>query len=105
MSDTTSLADDAGNDKYTVPALERGLRLLGEFNRDTRVISAPEFARRRGTPRRRANSGALITRVSRLNSPSSRRPRSSAGTVYLSLPASSARLVVSDMVVPECGGQ
>lgn len=53
MTDNTSLADGNGNgnDKYTVPALERGLRLLGEFNRDTRVIGAPEFARRLGLPR------------------------------------------------------
>lgn len=47
------LDDDSGNgtDKYTVPALERGLRMLGEFNRDTRTIGAPEFARRLGLPR------------------------------------------------------
>ena len=50
MADNTGVADD-GSDKYTVPALERGLRLLGEFNRDTRVIGAPEFARRLGLPR------------------------------------------------------
>lgn len=43
--------DDHGADKYFVPALERGLRMLGEFNRDTRVISAPEFARRLALPR------------------------------------------------------
>jgi DNA-binding IclR family transcriptional regulator len=40
-----------GNDKYIVPALERGLRLLGEFDRDTRTLGAPEFARRLGLPR------------------------------------------------------
>ena len=50
MADSNSVADDSA-DKYTVPALERGLRLLGEFNRDTRVIGAPEFARRLGLPR------------------------------------------------------
>jgi DNA-binding IclR family transcriptional regulator len=43
--------DDNGSDKYTVPALERGLRLLCEFNRDTPSISAPEFARRLDLPR------------------------------------------------------
>jgi DNA-binding IclR family transcriptional regulator len=43
--------EDNASDKYLVPALERGLRMLGEFNRDTRVISAPEFARRLGLPR------------------------------------------------------
>jgi DNA-binding IclR family transcriptional regulator len=41
----------AGADKYIVPALERGLRLLGEFSGDTRTISAPEFARRLNLPR------------------------------------------------------
>ena len=49
-----NLAEDsaaAGSDKYIVPALERGLRLLGEFNHDNRVIGAPEFARRLGLPR------------------------------------------------------
>jgi DNA-binding IclR family transcriptional regulator len=51
MTENTNLAEDGGSDKYTVPALERGLRLLGEFNRDTRVIGAPEFARRLGLPR------------------------------------------------------
>jgi DNA-binding IclR family transcriptional regulator len=48
-----SLVDDgaASADKYIVPALERGLRLLGEFNRETRTIGAPEFARRLNLPR------------------------------------------------------
>ena len=49
MSDP-SLAEDGG-DKYLVPALERGLRMLGEFNRETPTIGAPEFARRLGLPR------------------------------------------------------
>ncbi len=44
-------ADDAGNDKYIVPALERGLRLLGEFSRDSRTLGAPELARRLDLPR------------------------------------------------------
>lgn len=44
-------ADPGAGDKYMVPALERGLRMLGEFNRDTPVIGAPEFARRLGLPR------------------------------------------------------
>jgi DNA-binding IclR family transcriptional regulator len=51
MADHDNLAEDNASDKYTVPALERGLRMLGEFNRDTRVIGAPEFARRLGLPR------------------------------------------------------
>lgn len=38
-------------DKYIVPALERGLRLLGEFGRDSRTLSAPELARRLDLPR------------------------------------------------------
>lgn len=42
---------EGSGDKYIVPALERGLRMLGEFNRDTRTISAPEFARRLNLPR------------------------------------------------------
>jgi DNA-binding IclR family transcriptional regulator len=41
----------APEEKYVVPALERGLRMLGEFDRQTRVISAPEFARRLDLPR------------------------------------------------------
>lgn len=49
MSD--SIAEENGNDKYIVPALERGLRLLGEFSRDSRTLSAPELARRLDLPR------------------------------------------------------
>ena len=49
MSDNT--ADDNSSDKYIVPALERGLRLLGEFGRDSRTLSAPELARRLDLPR------------------------------------------------------
>ena len=49
MSDNT--AEENGNDKYIVPALERGLRLLGEFSRDSRTLSAPELARRLDLPR------------------------------------------------------
>ncbi|WP_326537462.1 IclR family transcriptional regulator [Pseudorhodoferax sp.] len=46
-------ADDAstGGDKYIVPALERGLRLLGEFGRESRTLTAPECARRLNLPR------------------------------------------------------
>lgn len=39
------------SDRYIVPALERGLRLLGEFSRENRNLSAPELARRLGLPR------------------------------------------------------
>lgn len=49
---TEITAEDSGNnDKYTVPALERGLRLLGEFSHDSRTLSAPELARRLDLPR------------------------------------------------------
>lgn len=38
-------------DKYIVPGLERGLRILSEFNRQDAVLSAPELARRLDIPR------------------------------------------------------
>lgn len=44
------MSEDAA-DKYIVPALERGLRLLGEFNRETRRLGPPELARRLDLPR------------------------------------------------------
>lgn len=46
-----NLAEDGASDKYIVPALERGLRLLGEFSRDSRTLDAPELARRLDLPR------------------------------------------------------
>jgi DNA-binding IclR family transcriptional regulator len=45
---------DAGEDnpdRYTVPGLERGLRILCEFSRENRTLSAPELARRFDLPR------------------------------------------------------
>jgi DNA-binding IclR family transcriptional regulator len=42
---------DTGADRYNVPALERGLRLLAEFNRHTPTLSAPDLARRFDLPR------------------------------------------------------
>ena len=42
---------DGGADKYMVPALERGLRLLQEFGRDNATLGAPELARRLQLPR------------------------------------------------------
>jgi DNA-binding IclR family transcriptional regulator len=42
--------DDA-QEKYVVPGLERGLRLLSEFNRHDKTLSAPELARRLNVPR------------------------------------------------------
>ncbi len=38
-------------ERYTVPGLERGLRLLAEFSRREPVLGAPELARRLGLPR------------------------------------------------------
>ncbi len=38
-------------DRYTVPGLERGLRILAEFSRREPVLTAPEIARRLGVPR------------------------------------------------------
>lgn len=37
--------------KYSVPGLERGLRILSEFSRETPVLTAPELARRLNVPR------------------------------------------------------
>lgn len=37
--------------RYTVPALERGLKLLMEFGRDERTLTPPELARRLDLPR------------------------------------------------------
>ena len=42
---------DEGAERYNVPALERGLRLLCEFSRENRSLSAPELARRFELPR------------------------------------------------------
>jgi DNA-binding IclR family transcriptional regulator len=43
--------DEDAQEKYVVPALERGLRLLSEFNRHDRTLSAPELAKRLNVPR------------------------------------------------------
>lgn len=45
------MADTADADRYTVPGLERGLRILAEFSRREPVLTAPEIARRLGVPR------------------------------------------------------
>jgi DNA-binding IclR family transcriptional regulator len=42
---------ESDSDRYTVPGLERGLRLLGEFSRAEPVLSPPELAQRLGVPR------------------------------------------------------
>jgi len=49
-TDSPELLGDS-SERYTVPALERGLRLLCEFGRDNRSLSAPELARRFQLPR------------------------------------------------------
>lgn len=45
------ISQDDSSDKYIVPALERGLKILEEFGRDSRSLSAPELARRLDLPR------------------------------------------------------
>ena len=42
---------EPGAERYTVPGLERGLRILTEFSRREPVLGAPEIARRLGLPR------------------------------------------------------
>lgn len=51
MSNMDKISDREDDDRYNVPALERGLRLLCEFDRETRTLSAPELARRFNLPR------------------------------------------------------
>lgn len=45
------LPEEESQDKYVVPGLERGLRLLCEFSRNEKTLSAPELARRLDVPR------------------------------------------------------
>lgn len=49
MTNTTPVEET--QDKYIVPGLERGLRLLGEFSSKDRTLSAAELARRLQVPR------------------------------------------------------
>jgi len=51
MNDKADTPEDDLQDKYSVPGLERGLRLLCEFDRQNRNLSAPELARRLNVPR------------------------------------------------------
>ncbi|MDB5896218.1 MAG: transcriptional regulator, IclR family [Rhodoferax sp.] len=51
MPTTPNAPMDEAPDKYIVPALERGLRLLGEFGNGSRTLGAPELARRLDLPR------------------------------------------------------
>jgi DNA-binding IclR family transcriptional regulator len=48
---TDELINEDAQDKYMVPGLERGLRLLSEFSRHEQTLSAPELAKRLGVPR------------------------------------------------------
>lgn len=50
MNTNLSKSED-NSERYTVPALERGLMLLSEFNRARPTLSAPELARRLDIPR------------------------------------------------------
>ncbi|MBV8622935.1 MAG: IclR family transcriptional regulator [Herbaspirillum sp.] len=45
------MPEEESQDKYSVPGLERGLRLLCEFSRQDKTLSAPELARRLDIPR------------------------------------------------------
>lgn len=42
---------ETSTERYVVPALERGLRILAEFNRQETVLGAPELARKLKLPR------------------------------------------------------
>lgn len=51
MNNKPEAAEDDNSDRYTVPGLERGLRLLCEFSRHEKTLSAPELAKRLDVPR------------------------------------------------------
>jgi DNA-binding IclR family transcriptional regulator len=51
MSEITNANDTDATTSYNVPALDRGLRLLMEFNRHEQTLTPPELARRLGLPR------------------------------------------------------
>ena len=51
MKDNGNESMEEGGDRYNVPALERGLRVLCEFSRENQTLSAPELARRFDLPR------------------------------------------------------
>jgi len=50
-SAAASVLPDEGLDRYIVPGLERGLRLLAEFSARDRVLSAADLSRRLNVPR------------------------------------------------------
>ena len=45
------IENDKNDDRYTVPALARGLQLLTQFSRNERELSGAELSRRLGLPR------------------------------------------------------
>lgn len=48
---TEALVTASGTDRYTVPALQRGLQLLMQFSREERELSGADLARRLALPR------------------------------------------------------
>ncbi len=51
LATTSVLPHQHSGDRYTVPALARGLQLLMHFGRDARELSGAELSRRLGLPR------------------------------------------------------
>ena len=51
MAMTEQMTAEHSTEKYMVPALERGLRLLQEFGHQNETLGAPELARRLELPR------------------------------------------------------
>ncbi len=49
--DADATEKPAAEDRYLVPALQRGLQLLGQFSRDERELTGAELSRRLGLPR------------------------------------------------------
>lgn len=45
------MTDAAAGDRYLVPALQRGMQLLGQFSRDERELTGAELSRRLDLPR------------------------------------------------------
>ncbi len=45
------MTDLSGDDRYTVPALQRGMQLLGQFSRAERELTGAELSRRLDLPR------------------------------------------------------
>ncbi|HEY4073173.1 MAG TPA: IclR family transcriptional regulator [Herbaspirillum sp.] len=59
------LPEENSQEKYLVPGLERGLRLLSEFSRRDKVLSAPELAKRLDVPR--STVFRLLATLERMN--------------------------------------